>query len=444
MAVRIQSRSTFIKLSKIKSEYTYQFQGSNKYANEQFESNVNGLRYSNCKPTWINDRQLDDGYLQILNPTQSRAAAVQFGIGAVDSTKTYILKFSSRSIKNDSYIKVNMIMNGSPWTQTKPTFTYLDTARTETQLLISPTYNNANVSVMFKLDNADESVWIDNLQFYEVDTTMINVDEYIRFEYNETSSPKTFTVIDPMMDVTGTKYSGSITLQPYSSVVLMKDLTTLKDVSLPKVSDFSMPSTSTSLTITISSFTAIDNIGVTGYLLTETSTTPIAGSSGWSSSKPTTYIFSSIGTKTLYAWAKDAAGNVSASLSASVTISYPIASTFTFTGPSSGNVNSASAHFTVTPNNLYTGTITLTPSGTGSAGISAKVITFSNSSSAQTFSITPTIAGNITLTPSNSGSITNPGILTYNAIGVVPDAPISPVATAGNASCNSHFCSPCK
>ena len=115
-----------------------------------------------------------------------------------------------------------------------------------------------------------------------------------------------------------------------------------------------------------------------------------------------------------------------------MTISYPVASTFTFTGPSSGNVNSASANFTVTPNNLYTGTITLTPSGTGSVGISAKVITFSNSSSAQTFSITPTVAGSITLTPSNSGSITNPGNLTYNANAVLPDAPTSIVASAGN------------
>ena len=89
---------------------------------------------------------------------------------------------------------------------------------------------------------------------------------------------KTFTVNRyPMMDVTGTKYLGSITLQPYSSVVLMKDLTTLKDVSLPKMSDFSIPSTSTSLTITISKLNAFDNIGVTGYLLTETSTSQQQG-----------------------------------------------------------------------------------------------------------------------------------------------------------------------
>jgi hypothetical protein len=214
---------------------------------------------------------------------------------------------------------------------------------------------------------------------------------------------------------------------------------TNKDTEKPTVTGFTIPATSTSQSVLISSFTATDNMGVTGYLLTETSTTPSVGASGWSSVKPTQYTFSSIGAKTLYAWTKDAAGNVSASLSASVTISYPITSTFTFTGPSSGNVNSASTIFTVTPNNLYTGTITITPTGTGSTGLSAKVLTFSNSSASQTYTITPTVAGSITLTPTNNGSITNPSNLTYTANAVVPGAPNSVIATPGNASASVTF-----
>ena len=93
------------------------------------------------------------------------------------------------------------------------------------------------------------------------------------------------------------------------------------DLTPPVVSAFTIPATSTSLSVPISAFMATDNIGVTGYLLTETSTTPTAGASGWSSAKPTTYTFLSNGTKTLYAWAKDTAGNISASLSANVIIS---------------------------------------------------------------------------------------------------------------------------
>ncbi|HBG19760.1 MAG TPA: filamentous hemagglutinin, partial [Desulfobulbaceae bacterium] len=45
---------------------------------------------------------------------------------------------------------------------------------------------------------------------------------------------------------------------------------------------------------------------------------PIVGS--WSATAQTSYTFATAGSKMLYAWAKDAAGNFSASLSAPVTV----------------------------------------------------------------------------------------------------------------------------
>jgi hypothetical protein len=88
----------------------------------------------------------------------------------------------------------------------------------------------------------------------------------------------------------------------------------------PLVTTFSIPPTSSSLTVPITTFNASDNVGVTGYLATESSTAPLAIDPGWTSTTPASYAASSPGTHTLYAWARDAAGNVSASLSASVTI----------------------------------------------------------------------------------------------------------------------------
>jgi hypothetical protein len=99
---------------------------------------------------------------------------------------------------------------------------------------------------------------------------------------------------------------------------------------------------------------------------------------------------------------------------------YPTPATaFTFTGPSGGNINSASTNFTVTPNGIYTGTITITPSGPGSTGLSPVVLTFSGTSTLQNFTITPTTAGSITLTPTNNNSLTNPSNLTY-AVSAIP------------------------
>ena len=93
-----------------------------------------------------------------------------------------------------------------------------------------------------------------------------------------------------------------------------------RDGTAPTVTVFSIPSTYGSLTVPISAFAATDNVGVTGYTVTQTSTKPGASASGWTKTPTASYTFSSAGTKTLYAWAKDAAGNVSTSKSATVTI----------------------------------------------------------------------------------------------------------------------------
>jgi hypothetical protein len=45
----------------------------------------------------------------------------------------------------------------------------------------------------------------------------------LQFKFNETKTIKTITLSQPMVDVKGTKYVGTLTLQPYTSVVLMKD-----------------------------------------------------------------------------------------------------------------------------------------------------------------------------------------------------------------------------
>ncbi|MFW6326700.1 MAG: LamG-like jellyroll fold domain-containing protein, partial [Bacteroidota bacterium] len=92
------------------------------------------------------------------------------------------------------------------------------------------------------------------------------------------------------------------------------------DTTAPVVSSFAVPSTSSSLTVTVSSFQATDDQSLAGYLLTETADTPQADNSNWTSSAPAEYVFATEGTKTLYAWAKDAAGNISNPLSDDVVI----------------------------------------------------------------------------------------------------------------------------
>jgi hypothetical protein len=95
----------------------------------------------------------------------------------------------------------------------------------------------------------------------------------------------------------------------------------------PTVTDFVLPATHDSLTVPITSFSATDTDNqksslatVTGYMVTTSPTAPGSGDSGWQSSPPSEFTFAADGLQTLYAWAKDKVGDVSAAVSGTVEI----------------------------------------------------------------------------------------------------------------------------
>ncbi len=142
------------------------------------------------------------------------------------------------------------------------------------------------------------------------------------------------SVTPPSVDIVGTSrpQSGVFDLGAYESSPAGGDTTA------PVISAFTMPVTATSLIVSVSSFTATDAVGVTGYMITENFSAPAIGATGWSATAPTTFTFSGSGARNAYAWAKDAAGNVSTSMSRSVsiTLSDSTAPTVSISSPAAG------------------------------------------------------------------------------------------------------------
>jgi hypothetical protein len=139
---------------------------------------------------------------------------------------------------------------------------------------------------------------------------------------------------------------------------------TLPDTTLPVVGAFTIPASTTSLTVPVSSLTATDNVAVTGYLVTTSATKPLATAAGWTATAPASITAPAAGSVTFYAWAKDAAGNVSASRSAAVSISLPDTAApvvGTFTLPASAtNLTIVVSALSATDNVAVTGYIVTT------------------------------------------------------------------------------------
>ncbi len=83
------------------------------------------------------------------------------------------------------------------------------------------------------------------------------------------------------------------------------------DNSAPSVITFSATSPVNDYIIPITSFSATDNVAITGFMITDSSAAPLADDEAWNDSPPTAYTVYENGVYVLYPWAKDAAGNVS-------------------------------------------------------------------------------------------------------------------------------------
>jgi parallel beta-helix repeat protein len=97
-------------------------------------------------------------------------------------------------------------------------------------------------------------------------TIAITTTDDLQFEYNSNNTAKTVTLSRPMTDVKGTKYATSVTLKPFTSVVLMKDLTPVVVPDAPTSVVATAGNASASVT-----FSAPANNGgsiITGYIVT--------------------------------------------------------------------------------------------------------------------------------------------------------------------------------
>ncbi|WP_052440697.1 Ig-like domain-containing protein, partial [Geobacter sp. OR-1] len=153
---------------------------------------------------------------------------------------------------------------------------------------------------------ASDNVGVSMVEFY-TNGVMLSASNIAPYSY--TWDTKSVTNGTYILTARALDNNGNVT---NSSVVTVTVNNIMPDVTAPILSSFSMPTTATSLTVPVSGLSVTDDRGVTGYLITESATLPSATASGWSSMAPASFTFSGEGAKTAYAWAKDAAGNVSA------------------------------------------------------------------------------------------------------------------------------------
>ena len=206
--------------------------GPNLFTNGTFDKNISGwycwANYNNCVAEFDNTDKLDSGSMKLHFDTLTGKPDAYMlavgGIGSVTAGKKYILKFSHVGLKEGKTVEIILRKNGSPYNSLASQGYFLtSTTRKECEILFEVTTTEANARIDFRLDEGDSTVWLDNIDIREANVTKTSPDDYIRFAYNPTNSPVDIILHDNYIDVRNNKYSGKITLAPYSSIILLKD-----------------------------------------------------------------------------------------------------------------------------------------------------------------------------------------------------------------------------
>lgn len=205
--------------------------GPNLFANKGFDRDISGAAgfsfQHNSKTAWSNDGKLDGGALRFdfTAPAQANTATyVTFKLAPVVAGTNYILRFSLAGAKDNQTFRAYLRQAAAPYhTISNINYTRIKTSRTENELLFTATSNEPNTLLVFELTNADSTLWVDNVEFYEAAVRISRPDERALFRYNHSSSAKNIDLPGNYIDAWGKKYTQHVRLDPYSPVVLIKD-----------------------------------------------------------------------------------------------------------------------------------------------------------------------------------------------------------------------------
>lgn len=294
----------------------------------------------------------------VVTPTTSATAHCESSgrINPVTSGKKYVLRFSTIGTTSQGSFQVTLMHKSSspivltPWQ--KGSF---GTTRTEHEFLFdSPLTDSAPSWIIDMYAQPGGSLYIDNVEVYEVDASLLSDSEATIFAYNDTATPKTVTFTGRYTDVkSGTIYTTSMSLPAYTSTILLKSTGTppvpTPDTTAPTVSLTSPASGATVSGTTVSlTATAADAVGVSRvdfyYGTTLIGTDTVAP---YALTWTTTGIAN--GPYVLTAVATDAAGNSRTSTQVAVTVSNLVTDT---TAPTISLVTPVST--------TVSGTVTLT------------------------------------------------------------------------------------
>jgi hypothetical protein len=219
--------SASVMTSKYIHEYiTSGLTGSNKYPSGDYEDpKMPGTLCLNsgrtCVATWVQGVLTGGCYRLSYKAVGSSTNVIIQDVGALDPTKKYILNYTLLGTKNAStvgiYLRDKALLKPLVTTQ----YITYGTTKMNGELLFTPTSSASTGQIIFKFNDRDSSIYLDNITLYEALVSPTNAYEWLNFEYNGTGRDKVIPISSDFWSADNNPYSTPVTLTPYSSIILI-------------------------------------------------------------------------------------------------------------------------------------------------------------------------------------------------------------------------------
>lgn len=208
----------------------------NKYPHGSYDdqkSASSGIHATRANLSWNGGGKLDGGALQVAG--QSSSFYVTMTVGALKRNTHYVLRMSGISNKG-AVVKALLMQNNSPYGLLAPKTTFkFNPQRGEYEAVFFIENDEGSASLRLEAEGQGVTFWIDNVVLSEAQAEKNHPADFIRFEYNPTKQEKSIALDAVYVDAKNTKYSGNITLAPYSGKVLIRTSDIAAPVERPNI-----------------------------------------------------------------------------------------------------------------------------------------------------------------------------------------------------------------
>lgn len=208
--------------------------GNNLVTNGQFATTTNDWYHytsaGNGQIAWDNTNRLGAGGSLRLSFAGNSGQAGQIlttetRVGAIQQAKRYAVRFQAACASGSQVVEVYLKRGAGNYADLTPrTRVLLTPAATDYEVALVPGFDDPTVNVAFTVGEDANQEWLDNVDLREATLTAASRADSIRFEYNATASPRSVTLPAGAryVDARNAAYSGSLTLAPFTSVVLFR------------------------------------------------------------------------------------------------------------------------------------------------------------------------------------------------------------------------------